>query len=127
VNPLSDQVLHRSSLPLWCHVTDTPDSGEIETALVGLNEALDFLPLNPSDPWVDNGPIELLDPLDGAKCWNCTIGVSREEKHLNVILPLHDAVNPERAFVLLVPIRVHSIVACHPCRIIAKIKSIINM
>ena len=114
VDPLRHQVVHWSSAPLWCHVSNTSYGGEIETTFVLFDEALNFTSLDPGNPWFGHVPAELLDPLDGAECGHCTVGVAREVEHLDVWLVSHYAVDPEGTLVLLVPVLVYLVVALHP-------------
>lgn len=127
VNPLCDQVLITSFPPLWCHMSNTSESSEVETALILLDESLNFTIENPSDPWLDYVPSEFPNPSDSSKSWNGTVCVAREEKHLNVGLVLEHSVNPKWSFILLMPVSIHDIVASLPCTIFIEIKCVVNM
>jgi hypothetical protein len=76
-------------------MSNTSESSEVETALILLDESLNFTIENPSDPWLDYVPSEFPNPSDSSKSWNGTVCVAREEKHLNVGLVLEHSVNPK--------------------------------
>jgi len=126
VHPLGYQVLHWSLLPLWCHVADASDGGEVEAALVLLDEALDLVAVYPGDPGLDDVPAELFDPLDSSEGWHGTVGVAREEEHLDVGLVLHDSIDPERALVLLMPVLIYRIIAVNPRGIVIIVERIVD-
>jgi len=127
MNPLIDQVLITCFIPLWCHMSNTSESSKVQTAVILLDESLNFATVNPSDPWLNYVPSEFPKPSDGSKSWNGTICVSWEEKHLNVGLMLHHSVNPKWSFILFLPVCIHDIVAIKPCTVRVEIKWVINM
>ena len=104
MDPRGNKVLHGFPSPLRSHVTDASDCRKIEVASVVLDESLHLALVDPGSPWLLDFPIKFLDPLAGSQSWHSTISIAREEKHLNVILVVEDAVDPEGCLVLNVPL-----------------------
>lgn len=117
MHPLSNEVLHWSSLPLWCHVADTVNRSEREMTSVMLNITLYFILMNPSRPLLMNFPIELLYPFASTKGWYGTICVAGEEEHLDVWLMIEDSIDPKRSLVLEMPVFINFWVTHLPGRI----------
>ena len=83
--------------------------------------------MNPSNPWLDDVPSELLDPLNCSKSWHSAISIAREEQHLNIRLVLHNSVDPERALVLLMPLSIYRIIAINPGGIFIIVERIVDL
>ena len=98
-------------------MADTLDGCKIKIWLVFLIVAGDLSIANPWGPLLLNRPVKVLNPVSSSEHWYSTISVSREEEHLEIRVVLHDAVNPEGAFILLMPLGVNVIIALNPSRV----------
>ena len=86
-----DHVRHWLARPLGSHVADTFYGPELKSVVL-LDVARDLSMSLPWPPQISDGPVELGDPLFGAPSWDGTIGVTRVEHNLDLVL--QHAVNP---------------------------------
>jgi len=107
-------------------VADTFDRCKIKIWLVFLIVAGDLSIANPWGPLLLNRPVKVLNPVSSSEHWYSTISVSREEEHLEFRVVLHDAVNPEGAFILLMPLGVNVIITLNPSRVTVHEEVVLN-
>lgn len=127
MDPRSDEVLHRCSLPLWSHMADASNSCDVQAALVLFQVALNIGAVDPWSPWLHDFPIEFLDPFSSTQERHGSIGVAREKEHFDVILPLEHSVDPERCLILDVPLHVDVFIARLPSRVIIRVELVIDV
>ena len=85
MHPLVEHVCDWLASPLWSHVANTFDCDKVK-AIVAFNITADLSISHPWAPFIENIPVESLNPLFGAICWDCTIGVTRVEHHSVFVL-----------------------------------------
>ena len=112
VDPISEKLGDLFAFPLRGHMTCAVNGGEIETIIA--NEISGHLTVCvPRIPIFLDGPVKHLNPSTSAICRNCTISVTRVEKHLISVL-LHDFVDPVAALILISIVLIDSVIAFKP-------------
>jgi len=107
-------------------MANTLNGSEIKIWLIFLIVAGNLSTADPWGPFLLDGPVEVLNPMSRSQHWDGTISISREEKHLEIFMMSHDAVNPEGAFILFMPLAINCIIALDPGCVLILEKVILN-
>ena len=112
MHPAHNELGNFLAFPLWCQMTSTMNSSEVEAFVADLETG--YLTVGvPGSPGLLDGPVKHLNPSAGAISGDGTIGISRVEEDLVAVL-LEDFVYPEGSFELISVVHVNVIVALLP-------------